>query len=176
MELRIDAPALGTIATELGGTADQVEAALRSTLAKMASWLRALSVRGLARELQIGVKVMRRRLKAFRLRKSADGASIAVWYGLDPVAMVHLGARQTRAGVTAGKHKRAGAFIAGKGEGRQVFKRRSAARLPIDKQTVDIQDKAQAWLEDEAIGGAAFERKFIATFEHELKWRTRARK
>ena len=177
MELRIDAPALGVIVADLAATEPQVEAALRSTLTKMAAWLRALSIRGLSKELQVGVKVMRRRLKTFRLRKSADGGSIQVWYGLDPIALIHLRARETRTGVTAGKHRRAGAFIAkGKNNNEQVFKRNSKARLPIEKQTLAIQDKAQTWLEDVAIGGAEFERKFLSTFEHELKWRTRTPK
>lgn len=177
MELRIEAPGLGAVVAELGATEKQVEAALRSTLGKMAAWMRVLSIRGLSKQLQVSAKVMRRRLKAFKLRKTADGSSVAVWYGLDPIALIHLGARQTRAGVTAGKHKRPSAFIArGANESRQVFKRTGKPRLPIEKQTLSIQEKAEAWIEDALIGGPEFERKFMAFFEHELKWRTQIQK
>lgn len=172
MEIRIDASGLDDIARELRASPAQASAALRSTLRKMASWLRAQSVRGLSKALDVQQKVIRRRLRQFRLRTAEDGASIDIWYGLDPIALIHLGARQTRKGVRARRHIREGAFIAtGRGGNRQVFKRRGRARLPIDKQTLDIEDRANVWIEDELIGTADFERRFLDTFEHELRWR-----
>ncbi len=175
MELWVDSSSLKVVSVDLQATEAQADAAMRSSLRKMASWLRAKSIRGLSRELEVGSKVLRRRLKAFRLRKTADGASVGVWYGLDPIALVHLGARQSKAGVKAGQHAVAGAFIAGKGDGKQVFKRVGKARLPIEKQTLDVQEKANRWIEDDLIGTAEFETKFLSTFEHELSWRMQTR-
>lgn len=174
VNLDISALGLDRLVVELDATLDQAEKALNSTLVKMASWLRTRSVRGLSKELAIQQKVIRRRLKSFRLKKGTDGSSITVWYGLDPVAMIYLGARQTKKGVTAGKHRRDSAFIAkGANGGRQVFKRQGKARLPIDKQVLDVNDKAETFLEDKLIGAAEFEAQFFRTFERELKWRTR---
>lgn len=176
INLNVNADGLQRIVLDIMATEKQAERALRSTLSKMASWLRVRSLRGLSPHLQVSQKILRRRLKSFRLRSSAEGGEITVWYGLDPIGMIYLNARQTKSGVTAGKHRRDGAFIAaGKNGSRQVFKRRGSARLPIEKQTLDIQDKAQTFIEDRLIGTAEFEAQFFKTFEHELKWQTRTR-
>lgn len=174
VNLEVSTLGIERLVLDLNATEKQAEKALRSTLVKMASWLRTRSVRGLSKELEIQQKVLRRRLKAFRLKKSADGANITVWYGLDPVALIYLGARQTSSGVTAGRHKRKSAFIAkGSNGNKQVFKRRGKARLPIDKQVLDINNKAETFLEDRLIGSSEFETYFMTVLERELKWRTR---
>lgn len=177
MELQIDASDIDIVVRNLEATPTQAQAALRSTLPKMARWLRARSVKGLSRELDVQQTVIRRRLKQFRLRRLGDAASIDVWYGLDPIALIHLKPRQTRRGVKARSHLREGAFIAsGKSGNRQVFKRRGKERLPIDRQTLDIGDKARRWIEDSLLGVEAFERQFLGTFEHELRWRMQSQK
>lgn len=177
IELDLDAQGIHTAIADLQATEAQVNKALGSTLGKMAAWMRAKSIKGLSGELQVQQKILRRRLKSFRMKRTADGGSITVWYGLDPIALIHMGARQNKRGVTAGKHKRDGAFIApGRNGGRQVFKRRSGARLPLDKQRLDIKDKAEIYLEDKVIGDVSFEAQFYKFFEHELKWRTRTQK
>ena len=177
LNLEIDAAGLERLARDLQATERQAERALRSTLGKMASWLRVRSVRGLSKHLQVQQKILRRRLKSFRVKKTADGSEVTVWYGLDPIALIYMGARETRAGVTAGKHRRPGAFIArGRSGNRQVFKRKGEGRLPIEKQTLDVQDKAQDYIEDNLLGAAEFEAQFYRTFEHELQWQTRTRK
>lgn len=172
IELDLEAQGVDQVIRDLQATEGQVRLALASTLRKMASWMRTRSVRGLSDHLQVQQKVLRRRLKSFRLRRSADGASIMVWYGLNPIALVNLGARQTRVGVTAGKHQRPGAFIAQTRNGkRHVFKRAGRARLPIKTQVLDIADRAQTYIEDNVAGDVAFEQQFQKTFEHELRWR-----
>lgn len=172
IDLDLDAQGIEQVVRDLQATEGHVRQALNSTLRKMASWMRTRSVRGLSDHLKVQQKVLRRRLKSFQLRRSADGASITVWYGLNPIALIHLGARQHKRGVTAGRHQVPGGFIAnGRNGSRQVFKRRGQSRLPIDKQTLDIQDKANTYLEDHVIGDVAFEQQFQKTFEHELRWR-----
>lgn len=177
VNLDIEAQGIEQAITDLNATEGQVLQALRSTLTKMASWMRTRSVRGLSSHLQVQQKIIRRRLRTFRLKRSTDGASVTVWYGLDPISLIYLGARQTKQGVTAGKHTRPGAFIAnGRNNNRQVFKRRGKDRLPLDKQRLDVNDKASTYLEDNVIGDVEFESQFYKFFEHELKWRTRTQK
>lgn len=169
--VRIDVAIVGgqQIIDELRATHKQVEAALRSTVRKVAGWLRTRAYRGLAPELDIPIKVLRRRLKTFALKTSPDGTQMTLWFGLNPIGLIYLGARQTRKGVTAGKRKVPGGFIA-KG---QVFKRTGKGRLPIEKQAASVQDQAQDWIENELLGDADIERRFFQVFESELRWRTR---
>ena len=164
---------------ELGATAEQVKRALRSTLRKMASWVKTRSVRGLSKELKVQQKAIRRRLRSLKARPTADGgAQIKIWYGLDPIALINLGASQNRRGVrAAGGRFVPGAFIApGKGGKMQVFKRVGKARLPIKKQSADIAAKAERFLDDGLLNSEAFEQQFFKTFDHELKWQTRTPK
>lgn len=175
MRIEIDSPDLQRLVLDIAATDKEAERALNSTLRKMASWLRARSIKGLSQSLQIQQKVVRRRLRTFRLQKTASGSSVTVWYGLDPVAMIYLGAKQTGRGVSAsgGRFVKSG-FIAKMANGKkQVFKRQGKGRLPIDRQQAEVQDQSHTWIEDRLLGGAAFEAQFIKTFEHELQWQTR---
>lgn len=167
----IDARDLDRLVVELAATHEQVKRALNSTLRKMAAWVRTRSVRGLSKELGIKQKTIRRRLRSIKARPTANGgAEVKVWYGLDPIALVHLGAKQSGKGVRAsGGRFVQGAFIA-KG---QVFKRKGKERLPLEKQSADIVDKSERFLDDGLLNSAAFEAQFFKTFEHELKWQTR---
>lgn len=181
LDLNVTAPDLQPLILDLAATEKQVQRALNSTLRKMATWLRARSVKGLSKELQMQQKILRRRLKSARLRMRAGGSEITVWFGLNPVAMIYLKAKQSASGVTAqgGRYVK-GAFIAGKGARKgwqlggavQVFKRRGAERLPIDKQESEVQHPAEGYLRKDALG-AAFDAQFFKTFEHELQWQTR---
>lgn len=106
IDLHIDKAGLQRAAQELGATDAQVLQAVRSTISKMARWARSRSVRELAGGLVVPQKILRPRIKAQRLRRTATGAEADVWYGLNPVALIRLGARRTRAGVSAkgGRH------------------------------------------------------------------------
>lgn len=169
--VRIDVQIAGgqQIIDELQATHKQVEIALRSTVRKVAGWLRTKAYRGLAPELAIPIKVLRRRMKTFALKTSPDGTQMTLWFGLNPIGLIYLGAKQTKKGVTAGKHKVPGAFIA-KG---QVFKRTGKGRLPIEQQVVKVQDQAQEWIENELLADVDIERRFFQVFEQELRWRAR---
>lgn len=174
IDLQINAESLQGVVLDLAATEAQANKALNSTLVKMASWLRAKSVKGLSGALAIQQKVIRRRLKSFRLQRKAGGSEITVWYGLDPIALIYLQAKQNKGGVKAyGSRFVQSAFIAnGRNGNRQVFKRRGKGRLPLDKQRADIEDRASTYIEDQLVGAAEFEARFFKTFEHELQWRT----
>lgn len=169
IDLDIDAEQLRIAVADVSATQQQAEKALLSTLAKMATWLQAKSIKALSAELGIQQKVIRRRLKKFGLRKRNGGAEITVFYGLNPIALIYLSPKKRAGGIGAsgGRYVKGG-FIA-KG---QVFKRRGAARLPIEKQVAEIKDQADVYIEDHLLGTAEFEAKFFQLFEHEIKWRT----
>lgn len=173
--LVVDAPDLQGVVTDLAATEAQVQKALNSTLGKMAAWLRSISAKGLSKELAIQQKVIRRRLKLFRLHRNSSGSEIKVWYGLDPIAMIYLQPRQNKQGVKAygGRFAKSAFIAAGSNGNRQVFRRREKSRLPLDKQRADIVDKASIYIEDNLLGTEEFEARFFKTFEHELQWRTR---
>ncbi len=177
LHLDIDTKGLERLSIDLDATEAQADKALNSTLVKMASWLRSKSVKGLSDTLSIQQKVIRRRLKSFRLQRRSGGSEITVWYGLDPIALIYLRARQGNGGVQAsgGRFVSAGFIAQGRNGSRQVFKRRGSARLPIDKQRAEIEDQANTFIEDELVGAAEFEARFFKTFEHELQWRTQTR-
>jgi hypothetical protein len=170
ISVEISARDLDRLIVELAATSAQVKRALNSTLRKMASWVKTRSVRGLSKELDIKQKTIRRRLRSIKARPTGNGgAEVVVWYGLDPIALIHLGAKQTGKGVRAGRRFVRGAFIA-KG---QVFKRTGKARLPLEKQRAEIAPAAERFLDDGLLNAPAFEQQFFKTFEHELRWQTR---
>jgi hypothetical protein len=170
IDLEIDGGQLDQLVLDLAATEDQARLALRSTLNKMAAWLRVRSVKALSKELKIQQAVIRRRLKAVKFKQTPDGGVAKVWYGLNPVDLIWLKPKETGAGVSAqGGRFVKGGFIADS----QVFKRLGAARLPIQKQSDAIEKPAEKTIAHDGIMSAEFERQFWKTFEHELKWRTR---
>lgn len=184
IELNLEAQGIQRLISDLQATPGQVNQALNSTLRKMASWLRTRSVRGLSSELKVQQKLVRRRLRTFRLQRTRNGANVRIWYGLDPISVTYqnMRAKQDSTGVRAGQHRFPGAFMGPRPGVTSTklrggaFKRRGRSRLPIDRQRLEIADKAQTFLEDQVIGGIEFEQQFYKTFEHELLWRMRTRK
>lgn len=173
IRLDVSVDGLTDIAATLAATEKQARAALASTLPKMAAWVRARSVPGLSAAAGIPQRVVRRRMKSLRLTKNSAGSEITVWYGLNPVALIYLQAKQNGSGVkaTGGRFVSSGFIAAPRNGKRQVFKRRSNARLPIEKQVAEIEDKATTYLEDKLIGTAEFNDRFMTVFERELRWR-----
>ncbi len=177
IDLQVDTAGLQRAARELGATDALVRQAMRSTVGKMTRWTRTRSARELSKSLVVQQKVLRPRIRARRLRHTARGMEAAVWYGLNPVALIRLGARQTKAGVSArGGRRVAGAFIAqARGGRQQVFRRKGRARLPIAVQAADIEARAADYLEHDLVDSRAFEQQFRRVFEHEIQWRMRRR-
>jgi hypothetical protein len=180
IHIAIDEHGLEAIEAFLAATPKQVDAAMSSTLTKMARWLQTKSIRELAKHLELPQKEVRRRLRTFRLTKVAGGKGVRVWYGLDPMGMIHLNARQNKQGVSAyGGRFVKSAFIANGRAGmngpassnKQVFIREGKARLPIKKVTVELGDKAQTYIDEHLLGSALFVEQFYKIFEHELTWR-----
>lgn len=175
IDFEIDSSKLNQLVLDVAATEKQAAKALRSTLNKMAAWMRVRSIKGLSKSLEIQQKIIRRRLKAVKFKQTADGGVAKVWYGLNPVGLIWLGAKQTGVGVqAAGGRVIPGAFIArGKTGKKQVFQRRGSARLPLDKKQAAIKEPSEKYLETGLVGSAQFEAQFWKVFEHELQWQTR---
>ena len=171
----IEAPALDEVMRRVGATPAVASKALASTLRKLARWLRSRSVRGLSQELALQQKVLRRRMASTRLRRHANGASISLWYGLNPIDVIHLNARQSRRGVRAygGRQIDSGFIATGRRGREQVFRRKGWARLPIECQRVAIEREALTYIRGDLVDADEFRGRFLRTFEHELTWRMR---
>jgi hypothetical protein len=175
VNLEFDTEGLERIASSFRATPAQLDKALDAALRKMANWLRAQSIKGLSKELRVQQKILRGRLKTFRLARRGAEQGMKVWYGLDPISYARLGTpRQTGAGVRVAGHFVEGAFVARQKNGAlAVFKRKGRGRMPLVKQYLEIVAPAEAYIEDRVLGTAAFEAQFFKLFEHELQWRTK---
>lgn len=175
LSIEIDASSCDALADSFGATPAQVEAAMRSTYGRMGRWLRTRAVRGLSSKLRIQQKILRSRVRAFRLQGgvSAGGAGAKVWFGLRSIPLSRLNPKPTPKGVrAAGGRFVEGAFIARYRGREHVLKRTGPGRYPIEIQTADIDDASITYIEDVLIGSAEFDEHFFRYLEHELKWRT----
>lgn len=85
-------------------------AAVRRALDKTATWLKKEASKGIARETQIPIKVLRKRLLSYRTSPKLMRSK--VFFGLRLIDAEHMGApRRQKAGVKAGKHFFPGAFL-----------------------------------------------------------------
>lgn len=176
LSIDIDGRGIESLASQFAATDTQVEAALRSTYNRMGRWLQTRAMRGLSAKLRIQQKVLRSRVRAFRLQGGIGqrGAGAKVWFGLRPIPFMRLNAKESGKGVrAAGGRFVEGAFIADFHGRRQVLKRDGKARLPVHIVYADIVDDSNVYIEDELVGVAAFDVQFFKFLEHELKWRTR---
>lgn len=178
VNLDIDANGIEQIIVDLSATARDAEKALGGALRKMAMWLRGQSVKGLSKELKVQQKILRRRLKLFRISQKAGSKQITVFYGLDPIAFIYLGTpRKTASGVSVGGFNIPHAFIArGANGSMQVFKRDGKSRLPIRAERLDIDKSAENYIEHKMLSSAIFTEQFFKFFEHELQWRTKTQR
>lgn len=174
--LTIDASDIDRVSADLGATAAEAEAALRTTIARSSRWLSTRVRRGLASEIRLPQKALRRRMVQGRIRKTRAGFSVQIWIGLNPVGLMDYGARQNRRGVRTRLGQHDHAFIArGKSGRAQVFRRTGDARLPIERQTHDIAEDGLQLLEP-IVSGVDFAGQLIRTYERELLWRISKRR
>lgn len=181
LSISVNGHELETLIFELRATREQAQKALYSTMVKMAAWVRTRSVRGLSEKVKIQQKILRQRVKTFRmggpLSHATTDRSVKVWYGLNAVPWARLNPRATRKeGVTAsgGRHDPE-AFIANYSGHPQVLKRTGSARLPLEVVKADIEPEAINYIEQFVLASAGFESQFLKVFERELRWRTSTR-
>ena len=97
----VDSRKVDKLVLELGATSKQATLALRSTVSKMATWLRARTLPELSRKLSMQQKIVRRRLKAIKFKQSQQGGSAKLFLGLNPVALIYLQPKTTPTGISA---------------------------------------------------------------------------
>jgi hypothetical protein len=160
----IEAKGLDRIGRDLGATQKQIEPAMRSAVSRVTRWAGNEAARRISKATKVTGKVIKGRMRVEVMGK--DGVLGRVWAGLRNIPLKAMKPRQTKSGVTAGPAKRPGAFISEKLNG-HVFKRKTAKRLPIEKETFSILDHgmdAMGSLENEI--GERLQREF----ESQLKW------
>lgn len=170
----IDATQLRLVADELQASEKQVRLALSAALGRTATTLRTLSARGLRDELQLRtIGLLRKRLKSLRIRAQGDG--FRLWFGLNdmPASWFKGRPKQTSTGAEMRGQEFAGGFVArSKFKGRRtVFKRTGKARLHIEEQTLEVEDRAVVFIEDEIFDQA--EAIFWRHFTRELNARVK---
>jgi len=176
LNIELDADGIDDLVRQFEATPAQLEAAMRSTYGRMGRWLRTQAVRGLSQKLGIQQKILRSRVRAFRMQGGIASARVGskVWFGLNPIPLSRLRPRKAPKGVRAqGGRYVEGAFLANIRGRQQVMRRTGPARLPLEVVYADIEDPSQVYIEDVLIGSDAFEAQFLRTLEHEIKWRTR---
>lgn len=175
LSVDIDGRGIASLADAFGATESQVQAAMRSTYGKMGRWMRTQSVRGLSSKLKIQQKILRSRVRTFRMQNgvTGDGAGAKVWYGIKDIAFARLNPKESGGGVKAagGRHEK-GAFIARMYGRDQVLKRIGKKRVPLRVVYADIAEEAVTYIEDVLVGTAAFDIQFYKFLEHEIRWRT----
>jgi len=142
VEVRLDEQMFDQLTSTLGLTKRKVEVAGFRSVRKTARWVKTHLARELSKELQIVQKIIRQRLRVYVKDKKAMQAK--VWMGMYKIKASRLGrVRQTRTGVSVGRHRFPGAFQATmKTYHTDVYERRDDARLPIDLVELDISEKA----------------------------------
>ena len=129
-------------------TMEELKEAIRLATKDTASWANKESAKDLGRELNVPYPAMRKRIKVKRRVITWTGSmgEARIWYGINPISLKYLKPKQDGSGVTTSAKAVPGGFISEKMK-RNVFKRTGSARLPIEKQTLDVEDKAASYLE-----------------------------
>jgi hypothetical protein len=131
----------------LGVLQKDMKAALRTATRQAGQWANREGARRLAKEANVPLRNLRRGLRLKFQYQSVKGfATARLWYGLNPIALKYLGARETAKGVrVTGEKTIKGAFIVPT-LGENVFKRVGKERLPIKRQERPIAEKGTAFL------------------------------
>jgi hypothetical protein len=163
IDVKIDDKELRAIGAELGATEAQIRAAYNRALNRAAGTIRRLSSQGLRSELGLrNAAAIRRRLRDKRIKGKGGLAGRELWFGTNDMAFGAFKGKPAAGpgGVSFRGRTIAGAFIA-KGK---VFKRQGAAALPIDEQTVPVEEEMSRFIEAEILPeiGEIVMRNFIA--------------
>lgn len=148
----IDLRQIVKVGDDLGASEKQVKFALSAALRRTATTLRTMAARGLKDELELRtINLLRKRLKTLKLRMGKQDG-VQLWFGLNdmPASWFKGRPKQTASGATMRGQEIAGGFVAkSKFKGRQtIFKRTGKARLHIQEQNLEVDDKAIVFIED----------------------------
>ena len=158
LDFEIDGRELAKIGEELQATEKEIRYAFSRALRRTASTLRKESSKGLQSELGLRrAKLLRRRLKDFRIKRGKTMGEVKLWYGLNnlPVSEFKGQVSEASGGAQfrgkAGRHTIEGGFVRKKGgKGKKTILRRvKRTTYPVAETTLPINDKAAVFLEDE---------------------------
>lgn len=155
LQYDIDWSQLISVGDDLEASDKQIRFALTRAMRRTEATLRRMSSTGLRRELQLrSAAALRKRLRTIKLRKTGGrGDGVALWYGLNPLPVsAYKGTiRKTGRGASKGGNYFEGGFPGRSRYSRQrtIFKRKGRARLSIEEQTVEIEDRAIVFIEDQ---------------------------
>ena len=154
----IDNREIDRIGKELDATPKEIRFSFSRALRRTAGTLRKESSKGLQSELGLRrAKILRRRLKDFRLKRSQGMDEVKIWYGLNnlPVSEFKGQVSETSTGAQhrgkLGTHTVEGGFIRKKGgRGKNTILRRlKRTTHPVAEATLPIRDRANVFVEDE---------------------------
>lgn len=132
-----------------GLTMEEIKEAIRIATEDTAAWANKESAVELSKHLRVPYRAMRKRVKVKRrmITWSSSMATARIWYGINPLDAKYLAPKQLSGGVqTQGKGIIMRGFISPELKG-HVFKRTGPSRLPIEKQSLSVEDKAASYLE-----------------------------
>lgn len=117
----------------------KLEKAMQRAVRKTHKWLLRQLTIAIAKETLISQKGITPRVFSNFDKKTLKGS---VWVGLNPVSATKAGQpRQTKVGVSAGKYRFDGAFVAQFGSAPEnVYRRKGRERMPVIKETIDIKE------------------------------------
>jgi hypothetical protein len=132
--IRLDASQLDAVIAEFDATPKQALAASKRAIRKTAKFGQGRVARAIAGAHGFPQKALKKRSRVTVSKVKADarfGVSAYIWVGTVPLRASDVGKpRPTRAGVTVGKHKFPGAFVATMASGHTgVFKRQGIKRV-----------------------------------------------
>lgn len=164
MDFEIDLSGLDRMRQAVGATEKIAETSLLMSLKRTQRWLTTHIGRAVAKEAKLPVRAIKARI---RLRIPQKGNIEArIWIGLDPMAASRAGKpRQTRAGVTVGKHQFAHAFLI---RGTRVVRRTGRNRFPIETARIPVAPSYQAVVAKAWPDGQQY---FLDEFERQMRWR-----
>lgn len=150
----IDWQDLLRIGEDLQASDRQIKFAMSRALRRTEATLRKMSSKGLPPLLGLRTaSVLRKRLKSIKVRAGAGEDGVTLWYGLNPLPVSSFKGpmKQEDGGAWKRDFYFDDAFVAKSGKKGQntIFKRKGKDRLPIEEQTIAIEDDAFVYIEDE---------------------------
>jgi hypothetical protein len=131
------------LAESLGLLEKQVRAAMRTATRKTSSWANREGARGLAKAAGVPLRTLKAGMRIkLKVKSSGGRVGAQLWYGLNPIALKYLGAKQTARGVRGGGQTIPGAFISPE-LNNHVYRRAGKERLPIIREEMPIYSKAK---------------------------------
>lgn len=152
VSLDIDTSEIARLIGDLGSSEKDVQKAMSRALRRTASALRVRASKRVVPEIGLRKAMeFRRRLRDMRVRIDRGGGEIGIWVGLNDIGVSRFKGRAVRTpgGARFRDTEFAGAFVARYRGKRSIWKRRGAARFPVEEQKLAIQDRVQIILEDE---------------------------